>query len=85
MGMTAALKFRRIVELAENAVAIELIAAAEGVEHRRPLRSSESLEHVYAVIRHSVEPLVEDRVLSWDIERLALQLDSIVQAANVSF
>ena len=39
MGMTAALKLRTIVENAENVLAIELLAAAEGLEYRRPLES----------------------------------------------
>src|SRR2546430_3860564 len=39
MGMTSALKLRSIIDLAENLLAIELLAAAEGLEHRRPLKS----------------------------------------------
>jgi histidine ammonia-lyase len=38
MGMTSALKLRSIVDLAENLLAIELLAAAQGLEHRRPLK-----------------------------------------------
>ena len=38
MGMTGALKLRTIVENAENVLAIELLAAAEGLEFRRPLQ-----------------------------------------------
>ena len=38
MGMTGALKLRTIVEDAENVYAIELLAAAEGLEFRRPLK-----------------------------------------------
>ena len=38
MGMTAALKLRQIVENAENVLAIELLAAAEGLDFRAPLR-----------------------------------------------
>src|SRR5206468_2834807 len=40
MGMTSALKLRSIVDLAENLLAIELLAAAEGLEHRRPLEAA---------------------------------------------
>src|SRR5439155_434998 len=36
MGMTGALKLRTIVDLAENLTAIELLAGAEALEHRRP-------------------------------------------------
>src|SRR5213596_433255 len=39
MGMTSALKLRSIVDLAENLLAIELLTAAEGLEHRRPLKA----------------------------------------------
>lgn len=71
MGMTCALKFRHLVELAERALAIELIAAAEGMEHRRPLRASEPIERVHAAIRRHVAPLTQDRSLSHDIETVA--------------
>src|SRR5207247_9909385 len=37
MGMMSALKLRAIVDLAESLLAIELLAAAAGLEHRRPL------------------------------------------------
>jgi hypothetical protein len=38
MGMTAALKLRQIVENAERVLAIELMAAAQGLDHRMPPR-----------------------------------------------
>ena len=38
MGMTGATKLRAIVELAEKMLALELITAAEGLEHRKPLK-----------------------------------------------
>ena len=41
MGMTAAWKLRQIVENAESVLAIELMAAAEGLEYRRPLKPAE--------------------------------------------
>src|SRR5213079_2525473 len=44
MGMTSALKLRSIIDLAENLLAIELLAAAEGLEHRRPLKSGVGVE-----------------------------------------
>src|SRR5919197_3027153 len=37
MGMTAATKLRSIVQLAEMATAIELMAAAQALEYRAPL------------------------------------------------
>jgi histidine ammonia-lyase len=71
MGMTSALKLRSIVDLAENVVAIELLAAAEGLEHRRPLKAGRGVERAYGIVRRIVPPLTEDRALSGDITRVA--------------
>ncbi len=74
MGMTSALKLRAIVELAGKVLAIELMAAAEGLEHRKPLRPGLGVLAAYEEVRGFVSPLIEDRVLSDDIERLATHL-----------
>ena len=71
MGMTAALKLRSIVDLAENLFAIELLAAAEGLEYRRPLKGGVGVERAFAAIRKIAAPLTEDRSLSGDIARVA--------------
>jgi histidine ammonia-lyase len=71
MGMTSALKLRSIVELAENLLAIELLAAAEGLEHRRPLKSGAGVEHAFATVRKFAAPLKQDRPLANDIARVA--------------
>ena len=71
MGMTSALKLRSIVDLAENLLAIELLAAAEGLEHRRPLKSGAGVERAFATVRKFSPPLTEDRSLANDIARVA--------------
>src|SRR5438445_837281 len=71
MGMTSALKLRSIVDLAENLLAIELLAAAEGLEHRRPLKSGAGVERAFAAVRKIAPPLTQDRALSGDIARVA--------------
>jgi histidine ammonia-lyase len=71
MGMTGALKLRAIVELAENLFAIELLAAAEGLEHRRPLKSGVGIERAFATLRKIAPALTKDRSLSDDIARVA--------------
>src|SRR6266404_1057605 len=71
MGMTSALKLRSIVDLAENLVAIELLTAAEGLEHRRPLKAGVGVERAFAAVREIAAPLVQDRPLSGDIARVA--------------
>lgn len=62
---------RRLLEMSENSatiIAIELIAAAQGIEFHRPLRSSDQLERVIAAIRDVVRPYDQDRLLAPDIE-----------------
>jgi histidine ammonia-lyase len=71
MGMTSALKLRSIVELAENLLAIELLAAAEGLDYRRPLKAGRGVERAFAALRKIAPRLTNDRVLSSDIARVA--------------
>src|SRR6266853_909145 len=71
MGMTSALKLRSIIDLAENLLAVELLAAAEGLEHRRPLKSGTGVERAFAIVRKFAQPLTQDRSLANDIARVA--------------
>jgi histidine ammonia-lyase len=71
MGMTAALKLRRAVDACEHVLAIELMAACEALEYRRPLRSGRGVERLYARVRERVPKLLTDRSLSRDIEAMA--------------
>src|SRR5205085_8089001 len=71
MGMTAALKLRTIVENAEHLLAIELLAGAEALEHRRPLKAGAGVERAYATVRKYAAPLLQDRALSSDISAIA--------------
>ena len=61
---------RRLTEMADNAagiVAIELLAAAQGIEFHRPLRSSDALEAAHAVVREAAAAWDEDRFFAPDI------------------
>ena len=71
MGMTAALKLRSIVELAENVLAIELLAGAEALEHRRPLKAGVGVERAFVTVREIAPSLTQDRSLSGDIAHVA--------------
>ncbi|MGA7539138.1 MAG: histidine ammonia-lyase [Steroidobacteraceae bacterium] len=65
---------RRLLEMAENAasvVAIELLAAAQGIEFHRPLRSSRPLEAALKTLRRVVPPYDRDRFFAPDIEAAA--------------
>jgi len=60
----------RLIEMAKNAasiVAVELMAAAEAIEHHRPMKTSPRLEPVLALIRERIAPLTEDRYLAPDL------------------
>jgi histidine ammonia-lyase len=69
MGMGAALKLQQVVENVRTIQAIELLAAAQGIDLRRPLRSSERLERLHSAIRERVAVWTDDRVLAPDIDR----------------
>jgi len=71
MGPAAARKAGRAVRALSYLVAIELISAAEAIEHHRPLRTSPALESAHTAIRRVVPPLTADRSLSTDVERIA--------------
>ena len=71
MGMTAALKLDQVVENAEQVLAIELMAAAQGLDYRKPLRPAKALAEAQEMVREIVAPLTEDRELSRDIVALA--------------
>jgi len=71
MGMTAATKLRTVVTNAEYVIAIELLAAAEGLEYRAPLLPGQGVQRGYEILRRHVPRLTEDKALSDDIEKIA--------------
>ena len=74
MGMTGALKLRTIAGLTENLLAIELLAGAEALEHRRPLKAGVGVERAFAAVRKIALRLTQDRPLSSDIARVAEEI-----------
>jgi histidine ammonia-lyase len=74
MGMAAAFKARRVFDNARRVVAAELIAAAQGLEFRRPLKPGRGVQRVYTSVRELVPPLDADRPLTPDVERVAAAL-----------
>ncbi len=70
MGMTAATKLREIVKLAEWTTAIELMAAAQALEHHAPLAPGIGVKRAYEIVRKLVAPLTQDRSMSSDIEKI---------------
>ena len=70
MGLAAARKARRSVACLQKVLATELMCAAQGIEFRRPLRSSDPIEAAHARIRLDVPKLEGDRVLGPDLDAL---------------
>jgi len=70
MAFTAALKARQILDNAWYVVAIELMAGAQAVEFRKPLKQAKGTQVAYDVIRKHVEKMVEDRPVHYDINNL---------------
>jgi histidine ammonia-lyase len=70
MAMHAAVKGLTLVRNVRRIVAAELLVAAQAIEFRRPLRSSEALEALHRGIRDRVPPLDEDRRQDQDLAAL---------------
>ncbi|NWX19142.1 HUTH lyase, partial [Aegotheles bennettii] len=68
MGGWAARKALRVIEHVEQVLAIELLAACQGIEFLRPLRTTTPLEKVYDLVRSVVRPWMKDRFMAPDIE-----------------
>lgn len=68
MAANAATKARKVVLNLERVLAIELMAAAQALDFRRPSLSSPSLEAVHRAYRKVVPMLGDDRIISTDIE-----------------
>ena len=66
MGATSALKASRVVRNARMAVAIEMLAAAQGLDSRRPLKPGRGVAAAHEHLRSMVPTLVADRALAPD-------------------
>ena len=69
MGMTAALKARKIFENASYVVAIEFLCSAQGLDFRKPLKPGMGTEAAYKLIRSKISHLRDDRILHPDINK----------------
>jgi len=70
MATFAARRLHGMIDNVEHIVAIELLAAAQGVEFHRPQKSSLALERVIAGLRELSPTYENDRSLSADITRV---------------
>jgi histidine ammonia-lyase len=71
MGMAASLKLRQIVANTRHVLAIEAMAAAQGIDFLAPLKTSKRLQAAHAAIRSVSPPIEHDRVLADDFARIS--------------
>ncbi|HUH51265.1 MAG TPA: histidine ammonia-lyase [Flavobacterium sp.] len=69
MGANAATKCLKILENIQRVLAIELYNAAQAIEFRRPLKSSEFVESFVASFKSKVDFVEDDRIMYYDIEK----------------
>jgi histidine ammonia-lyase len=71
MGMTAALKLKRVVDNTRNVLAIEAMAAAQALDFLAPLKTGKRGQAAHAAIRSVCATMDKDRVMYQDFTRLA--------------
>jgi len=68
MAAHAARRLTRMNANLSGIIAVELLCAAQGVEFREPLKTSDALQSVIAALRNHVVTLTDDRYLAPDIK-----------------
>eukprot|EP01129_Flabellula_baltica_P017047 TRINITY_DN9324_c0_g1_i1.p1 TRINITY_DN9324_c0_g1~~TRINITY_DN9324_c0_g1_i1.p1 ORF type:complete len:516 (-),score=116.74 TRINITY_DN9324_c0_g1_i1:57-1604(-) len=85
MGGWSARKAMQIAKNIENILAIELMAACQGIDFLRPLKSTYCVESVHEYVRNIVDFVERDRYMAPDIAALveAIQSGDIVAVAEL--
>ena len=71
MGMTAAMKLKRVVDNTRNILAIEAMAVAQALDFLAPLKSSKRGQAAHAAIRSVCPSMQKDRVMYGDFARVS--------------
>ena len=67
MATFAARRLQSMISNTANILGIELLAAAQGIEFLRPMKSSGALEQVHALLRRDIPQMAQDRYLAPDM------------------
>jgi histidine ammonia-lyase len=67
MGATSALMLRQSINLCRSVISIELLVGCDALDHHRPLKSGDAVEHLYSKVREVVPERNCDRSPSEDI------------------
>jgi histidine ammonia-lyase len=84
MSMTSAIKGKQILSNACTVLGIELMAAAQALDFRKPLKTGPGITAAYEVVRKNVAHLEEDRPLHSDINKMTevVRSGEILQAVE---
>jgi len=74
MATFAARRLQPMIANVAHILAIEWLAAAQGIEFLRPLQSSPALEAAHAALRAECPAMAHDRFIAPDIERAAARV-----------
>jgi len=77
MGANAATKLYRLIQNLKNILSIEWLTAAQAIEFRKPLKTSQKLETLLSSYRKTVPFIEKDRILHEDIVKTAEWMGSI--------
>lgn len=80
MGWGAGKKLFPVLDNVRRVLAIEILCAVQGIEHRAPLRPGRGTQSIVDAVRQVVPPLTDDRSLSAEIESVA----EMIQAGQLS-
>ncbi len=69
MGSIAVRKFNTIIDNLEYILSIELLLSFQGLEFRRPLRSTNPIEEIFQYVRETIPFADKDRIFSTDINK----------------
>lgn len=71
MGVTSGRKLHEVIRNVKTCLAIEFLCNTQGVDLLRPLKTTNALEKVYALIRKHVPPIEKDRTFYKDIKSIS--------------
>ncbi len=76
MGTIAARKARSILDNVSHVIAMEIMAACQGIDLRGGSQLGQGTEPAYRLVREQVEPLTDDRVMYGDIQAITALVKS---------
>jgi histidine ammonia-lyase len=68
MGSISGRKALKVIKNLEAILAIELLCACQGLDFRRPLKTTKVLEEIHHSVRKEISHATEDRIFGKDIE-----------------